>query len=72
MEKLIIDRFEADYAVCEKENGTMIDITRSSLPQGVTEGSCIIMTDNGTIVEDREEYKKRKEDIARLLEDLTE
>ncbi|QHQ62757.1 DUF3006 family protein [Anaerocolumna sedimenticola] len=72
MEKLIIDRFEEEFAVCEKEDRTMIDIPRSSLPQGVTEGSCIIITDNGTIKEDQEEYLKRKEEIARLLEELAE
>ncbi len=39
--KLIIDRFEGDYAVCEREDKTMMDIERSKLPEGVKEGSVL-------------------------------
>lgn len=33
--KVIIDRFEANYAVCEEEDRTMIDIEKSKLPPGI-------------------------------------
>jgi len=39
--KVIVDRFEGKYAVCEKEGNVMINIEKSQLPKGVKEGDVI-------------------------------
>jgi len=38
---LTVDRFEGDFAVCEKDDMQMVDIAISELPDGVTEGSVL-------------------------------
>lgn len=39
--RLVIDRFEGEYAICEKDDRNMQPILRSHLPEGVKEGSCL-------------------------------
>lgn len=69
--KVIIDRFEGAYAICEKESGEMSKIEKSKLPTGVSEGDVIIINgDNITI--DRDETQKRKDRIEKLLGKLWE
>lgn len=72
MKRYIVDRFEGKYAVCEKEDGLMINLLKSTLPDTVKEGSCLIIHEDGTVVIDEEEYKKRSDDISKLLEDIFE
>lgn len=72
MQKLIIDRFVGDYAVCEKEDGTMIDIERYLIPINAVEGSCLIINNDNTISIDEETCKLRKENIKKLMDDLFE
>jgi len=38
--RVVVDRFEGDYAVCEKEDRTMIDIDRKKLPKGCKNLGC--------------------------------
>ena len=38
--RVIIDRFEGDFAVCEKENGEMLDSEKSKVPSKAKEGRC--------------------------------
>lgn len=40
--KFIIDRFENDIAVCEDENGKIIEILKSQLPKNAETGDVII------------------------------
>lgn len=61
--KVIIDRFEGDFAVCEKEDKTMVNIPNELLPKEAKEGN--VLTINISI--DAEETEKRK----KLIEDLT-
>ena len=72
MQRLIIDRFEGKYAVCEKEDRSIMNIIVSSLPQGAVEGSCLILNEDGSILLDNEEFRKRKYNINKLMEDLFE
>lgn len=72
MQKLIIDRFEAGYAICEKENKEMIPIEISRLPKEAGESSCIIIDENGHIILDEERSKKRRNRISKLMKDLFE
>jgi len=66
---LIIDRFEAEYAVCEDEEKNMVNILVSKLPRGVEEGYCIEEI-SGVYVINYKETKRLKEDIEKLTEEL--
>jgi len=66
---IIIDRFEGEYAVCEKEDRTMLDIKRINIPTRAKEGDVLnICQDKITI--DVEETAKRKAAIEKLSKDL--
>lgn len=54
--KIIIDRFENEFAVVETENGDFIDMPKSLLPSESEEGSIIYIT----LAED-ETAKRRNE-----------
>lgn len=69
--KVIVDRFEGEYAVCEKEDRTMIDIPVKDIPTGVKEGDVLVI-DDGPIVIDSSETEKRKENIKKLMDNLWE
>lgn len=69
--KVIIDRFEGKFAVCEKEDRQMIDIERSKIRVTAKEGDILnIINDRITI--DLEKTEKRKKEIVELTKDLWE
>ena len=68
---VIIDRFEGNYAVCEKENRTMMDIKRINLPFEAREGD-VLSIDKGKFTIDIEKTEKRRREIEKLTEDLWE
>lgn len=69
--KMIIDRFEGKYAVCEMENLEMKDIEISKLPENAKEGDVLIV--NGDEIKiDKEETKNRRKKIKKLMDDLWE
>lgn len=70
--KVIIDRFEGNYAVCEKENQEMIDIEKEKLPAGAKAGDSLIIKEDGVILPDLGETKNRKKRIEKLMEDMWE
>ena len=65
-EKFIIDRFEQDFAVVERENGEMIDISVMYLPENVKAGDVIILTENGYVSHEKSTAERRKSNIERL------
>lgn len=67
--KVIIDRFEGNYAVCEKEDRKMVDIERSKIPFEAKEGD-ILNFDSNNITIDIEATQKRRKEIEELTEDL--
>jgi hypothetical protein len=67
--KVIIDRFEGNYVVCEKEDRTMINIERNKIPTEVKEGSVLSVTEDGIAI-DEEDTIRRKKDIEELTKDL--
>lgn len=69
--KFIIDRFEDNFAVCEDENGNMINIDRKKISNKAKECDVIFLKDNKYFI-DYEETKKLKEEIKVLTEDLWE
>lgn len=64
--KVIIDRFEGEYAVVELPGRLMYDIPRAILPPDAKEGDVI------DIRVDKEETKKRKDKMRSMLDDLWE
>jgi hypothetical protein len=69
--KYIIDRFEDDLAVCEDENGKMVDIEKSKLPKNAEVGDVIIL-ENGHFRVDKEETDKRRKEIEELMNEVWE
>jgi len=69
--KVIIDRFEGEIAVCEKEDKSTIDILLKDLPNEVRPGDVLII-ENGYARVDRLETKERKQRIDKLARDLWE
>ncbi len=69
--KVIIDRFEGIYAVCEKEDNSMIDIKRIDIPKDAREGDVLNIEDDSITI-DEEETKRRKKEIEELTKDLFE
>lgn len=67
--KVIIDRFEGIYAVCEKEDRTMMDIKRIKLPYGAKEGD-VLDIGNDEISIDIKETENRKKEIEDITKDL--
>ncbi|HOJ12377.1 MAG TPA: DUF3006 domain-containing protein [Clostridiales bacterium] len=67
--KLIIDRFEGEYAVCENEKRKIINIEKSKLPTAAKEGDTIIK-ENGEYIIDVDDSKNRKETITNLMDEL--
>lgn len=66
---MIIDRFEADFAVCEKHGREMVNIPIADLPTGSKPGDVINIID-GEYVINPEETKKRKEDVQNRFSKL--
>ncbi len=64
--RVIIDRFEGEYAVVELPNRIMYNIPRAILPPEAKEGDVI------DIRVDKEETKKRKNKMRSLMDDLWE
>lgn len=62
MTKVIIDRFEGDFAIVELE-GTMLELPRVLLPEA-KEGDVVLIT------LDREQTARRKQSINELMNDL--
>lgn len=69
--KVTVDRFEGEYAVCEKEDRTMMNILIKDLPAGVKEGD-VLLIEKDSIIFDNIETKKRKENIKNLMDKLWE
>jgi hypothetical protein len=67
--KVTIDRFEGDFAVCEKAERTMINVRKDSLPHEAKEGD-ILTIDGDHITIDIEGTAQRKKSIEKLMNDL--
>ena len=65
--KIIIDRFEGDFAVVELPSGQMIDCPRAMLPDSAKEGSIL----NITVDEEatNEKLQKVTERMNKLFKD---
>ena len=67
--KVTIDRFEGQFAVCEQEDRTMINIPKGNIPQEAKEGD-ILVIEGESISIDTAGTAERKKRINRLMDDL--
>ena len=64
--KLIIDRFEGDFAVIELPNGQMIDCPKAILPNDAKEGSVLeIIVDEKATNDKLQKITKRMNNLFR-------
>ena len=64
MRKLIIDRFEGKFAICEDEGLRYFAIELPELPEGAKAGNVLDIDDEGIITLNNEETDFRKKRIA--------
>jgi hypothetical protein len=67
--RVVVDRFEGKYAVCEKEDRIMINVEKERLPHGVKEGD-VLLIEGDTIRIDRSTTEGRTQDVRKLMDDL--
>lgn len=67
--KVVIDRFEGSFAVCEKEDRTIINIKKETIPSNSKEGDVLNIIGNEITI-DINETEKRKKEIDELTKDL--
>lgn len=68
---LIVDRIENNVAVCEDQNGNMIDIKLTQIIDTIVEGDILAFTKEGYKV-DRELTNKREEEMKEILKEMLE
>jgi len=69
--KYTIDRIGETVIICEDENGDMVKVQASALPEGVREGDILTETE-GTWTLEKEETERRRQRIREKLRGLTE
>ena len=67
--KVTIDRFEGEFAVCEQEDRTMINIRKENIPPEAKEGDILIIEEDSISI-DTTGTAERKKRINRLMDDL--
>jgi hypothetical protein len=69
-ERLVIDRFEGETAVCEKTDRTLVNIPRRQLPSSAREGDVLVRAGEKFYV-DAAVTARRKKAAARDLKRLS-
>ncbi|WCK57209.1 DUF3006 domain-containing protein (plasmid) [Aneurinibacillus sp. Ricciae_BoGa-3] len=69
--RVIVDRFEEDLVVCEKEDKSTFNLKREQVPKEVEEGDVLIIEGDKVVI-DREETQKRKKQMEELTKDMWE
>lgn len=64
--RVIIDRFEKEFAVCEKEDMSMIDIPRNKIPQDAKEGDILLIEEDNINI-DKEATAIRRAELEKLF-----
>lgn len=67
--RLIVDRIERTVAVCEKDDGTFVEIEIESLPEGTEEGS-VLNAEDGKFELNEQERSSREKRISALMDSL--
>ena len=64
MKKLIVDRYEGQFTICEEpKEKKFFAIETSEMPKDAKPGTVIVISDDGIISVDLEETKRRAERI---------
>lgn len=69
MKKVVIDRFEGNYAVCEDEDRNILEINKNEIPKTAKDGDVLIIN-QGVIEIDEQETLARRTFIKELQEKL--
>jgi hypothetical protein len=65
----IIDRWEGEFAVCQREDLVMVEIPRAALPEGCGEGAKIEAWNGGyRLVDNTEDRERVRAKLRRLFE----
>ncbi len=67
MKTLIIDRFEENYAVCEDDDGKFFALERTEIPDNVSEGDVLEISDDGTVCINEAETENRRNRIREKM-----
>jgi hypothetical protein len=70
MKYLIIDRFEGNYAVCEQEDKSMINVPKYKLPLNCNEGDSLILDSDGMYQKDTQNSQNREKRISEKMNRL--
>ena len=62
--KLVIDRFEGKYAICEDGEQKYFAIESSELPAGAAAGAVLLISEEEELTLDLEETERRKKLMA--------
>ena len=62
MKKYIVDRIENGFAVCEDEDGQMVDISLENLPSDLKQGDVLIL--------EQEKYEVLKEETEKIKKEM--
>lgn len=68
--KMIVDRIEGEYAVCELSDRTTQDVPLSALPKDVKEGSVLILQKDGTYVHSPAIEQERRKKLFEMQNKL--
>lgn len=70
MKKLIIDRFEDKYAICELEDKSFVKVPKYKLPLECKEGDCLVQNSEGMYRKDDEATLGREKRILDKMSKL--
>ena len=71
MLRVIIDRFEGKYAICEKDDRTTINIEITKLHAGAKEGDIVVLGDERISI-DTSAIQERKNRLKKIMDELWE
>jgi hypothetical protein len=69
--KVIIDRFEGDFALCEQPDGAMTRMLRTILPVWAREGD-VLQVEGSNVSVDREATEARRQETEDMIRDIRE
>ena len=67
--RVIIDRFEGNYAVCEKNDGSIFEIEVNKIPKNAKEGD-VLNIEKDKIIINSVETEERKKEILNATKDI--
>ena len=71
MRLVIIDGFEEDYAVCQTDEGEILEIEKAKIPTDAKEGDVLVLEEDEISI-NKEETIRLRQQIKKLMEDLWE